>query len=129
MTDNRTNELNKYAGFVARQNHQRDPWRGICHKCLCGVVFDSDVDHAMHQVEAILEAAIEAATRVPVQGEPNDDREALRKEFEFRIRTAIAHGCALGYRELSAQERDEWVRGQVDRAVGSRADGRTGRGE
>ena len=50
-----------------------------------------------------------------------DDREALRKEFEFRIRTAIAHGCALGYRELSAQDRDEWVRGQVDRAVGSRA--------
>ena len=70
------------------------------------------------ELREVLRAAADAlSARQPSE----DDREALRKEFEFRIRTAIAHGCALGYRELSAQDRDEWVRGQVDRAVGSRA--------
>ena len=75
-TDNRTNELNKYAGFVARQNHQRDPWRGIGKKCLCGVVFDSDVDHAMHQVDEILRAALVAAQGAAPQ-ESGDDFPAL----------------------------------------------------
>lgn len=68
-TDNRTNEPNKYAGFIARQEHQRDQWRGIGKKCLCGVVFDSDVDHAMHQVEAILEAALVAVQGAAPQAE------------------------------------------------------------
>lgn len=67
MTDNRTNEPNKYAGFLARQNHQRDPWCGVGVKCLCGKLFDLDADHAMHQVDEILRAALEAAARA-VQG-------------------------------------------------------------
>ena len=59
-TDNRTNELNKYAGFLARQGHRRDPWRGVGVKCLCGKLFDLVADHAMHQVEEILRAALVA---------------------------------------------------------------------
>lgn len=78
-TDNRTNEPNKYAGFIARQEHQRDPWRGIGVKCVCGKVFDLDADHAMHQVEAILEAALVAAQGAAPQAEkdihePSHDR-------------------------------------------------------
>lgn len=64
-TDNRTNEPNKYAGFLARQNHQRDPWRGVGVKCLCGKLFDLDADRAMHQVDEILRAAIVAAGVAP----------------------------------------------------------------
>lgn len=58
------NRTNKYAGFLARQNHQRDPWRGVGVKCLCGKVFDLDADHALHQVEEILCAALVAAASV-----------------------------------------------------------------
>lgn len=54
-------EPNKYAGFLARQNHQRDPWRGVGVKCLCGKVFDLDADHALHQVDEILRATLAAA--------------------------------------------------------------------
>ena len=68
-TDNRTNEPNKYAGFLARQEHQRDPWRGVGVKCLCGKVFDLDADHAMHQVDEILRAALGS---VPSTGEGNE---------------------------------------------------------
>ena len=68
-TDNRTNEPNKYAGFLARQNHQRDPWRGIGVKCLCGKLFDLDAYHALHQVDEILRAALEAAASVAPQAE------------------------------------------------------------
>lgn len=63
-TDNRTNEPNKYAGFLARQKHLRDPWRGVGVKCVCGKVFDLDADHALHQVEEILCAALVAAAEV-----------------------------------------------------------------
>ena len=67
-TGNRTNEPNKYAGFLARQNHQRDSHRGIGVKCLCGRLFDLDADHALHQVEEIMRAALVAAASVaPVQ--------------------------------------------------------------
>ena len=69
MTDNRTNEPNKYAGFLARQEHQRDPWRGVGVKCLCGKVFDLDADHAMHQVDEILRAVLGS---VPSTGKGND---------------------------------------------------------
>ena len=69
-TDNRTNEPNQYvAGFLARQEHQRYPWRGVGVKCLCGKVFDLDADHAMHQVCEILRAALGS---VPSTGEGND---------------------------------------------------------
>ncbi|MFY9329534.1 MAG: hypothetical protein WAO76_16180 [Georgfuchsia sp.] len=68
-TDNRTNGPNKYAGFLARQNHQRAPWRGVGAKCLCGKVFDLDADHALHQVEEIMRAALVAAAGVAPQAE------------------------------------------------------------
>ena len=64
MTDNRTSEPNKYAGYLARQEHQRDRWRGIGVKCLCGKLFDLDADHAMHQVDEIMRAALVAAAGV-----------------------------------------------------------------
>lgn len=69
MTDNRGSEPNKYAGFLARQNHQRDSYLGIGVKCLCGKLFDLDADHAMHQVDEILRAALVAAARVAPQAE------------------------------------------------------------
>lgn len=93
-TDNRTN---KYAAFLARQNHQRDSWRGVGAKCLCGKVFDLDADHALHQVEEILCAALEAATRVPVQGEPNDDREAILRKALEHVREVGESGLAGPY--------------------------------
>lgn len=71
-------EPNKYAGFLARQNHQRDPWRGVGAKCLCGKVFDLDANHAMHQVDEILRAALVAA-----QGaEPQVESDPYREETE-----------------------------------------------
>ncbi len=88
-TDNRTNEPNKYAGYLARQEHQRDRWRGIGVKCLCGKVFDLDADHALHQVEEILRAALVAATRVPVHGEPNDG--ATQDRIAEIACTALGH--------------------------------------
>ena len=88
-TDNRTNEPNKYAGFVARQNHQRDPWRGIGKKCLCGVVFDSDVDHAMHQVEAILEAALVAAQGAAPQAESDVQESPVIENRGAEISTPV----------------------------------------
>ncbi|MFA5901377.1 MAG: hypothetical protein WC829_19920 [Hyphomicrobium sp.] len=68
-TDDRTNEPNKYAGFLARQNHQRDSHLGLGVKCLCGRLFDLDADHALHQVEEIMRAALEAAAGVAPQAE------------------------------------------------------------
>lgn len=96
-SDNRTSELNKYAGFVARQNHQRDPWRGIGKKCLCGVVFDSDVDHAMHQVEEILRAALVAAQGAAPQAE---------SEHEYLLKALELHQTNSG---LPSSTVDEWV--------------------
>ena len=82
-------------------------------KCRCGSGGFTSIGHGQHQARA----ALEAATRVPVQGEPNDDREALRKEFEYRIRTAVAYGSGLGYRELPVQERADWIQREIRNAV------------
>ena len=71
-TDNRKNEPNKYAAFLARQNHQRDSHRGIGLKCLCGRLFDLDADHALHQVEEIMRAALVAAAGVAPQAESEE---------------------------------------------------------
>lgn len=85
-TDNRTNKPNKYAGFLARQEHQRDPWRGVGVKCLCGKLFDLDVDHAMHQVEAILEAALVAAQGAAPQAEGNPKSSYINPSLPSMIR-------------------------------------------
>lgn len=89
MSDSRASEPNKYAGFLARQNHQRDPWRGIVAKCLCGKVFDLVADHAMHQVDEILRAALVAAQgAAPVPSSGVDE--------EFSRAKLIANGGAVG---------------------------------
>ena len=88
-TDNRTNEPNKYAGFLARQGHRRDPWRGVGVKCLCGKLFDLVADHAMHQVEEILRAALVAdqgaGLTAEQEGEERVDelRRGVRDVFYF----------------------------------------------
>ena len=93
MTDNRTN---KYAGFLARQNHQRDSRLGIGVKCLCGRLFDLDADHALHQVDEILRAALVAAAGVAPRatGSTSDGYHTFDELYEYRMlyNAHAAHG-------------------------------------
>lgn len=47
--------------------------------------------------------------------------EALRDEFEFRIRTAVTYGCGKGFRERPVQERADWIQREIVKAMLSRA--------
>ena len=102
MTDNRTNEPTE-AQVVAAARAIAD-----CHN---PGMFEKYPDN--WRVEA--RAALEAATRVPVQGEPNDDREALARalfiasdDFAYADRMANAwdapgpHGRQRWYRYADA---------------------------
>ena len=108
-TDNRTNEPNKYAGFLARQGHQRDPWRGVGVKCLCGKLFDLEADHAMHQVDEILRAALVAAAgAAALDGVPEPEW-----EYGYRGRYAVMHPTKAGQRietpEITQRTPDNWL--------------------
>lgn len=51
----------------------------------------------------------------------DDEREALedqlRKEFEYRIRTAVAYGAMKNYREIPSQVRADWIQGEISKAM------------
>lgn len=105
-TDNRTNAPNKYAGFIARQNHQRERgWRGVGVKCVCGKVFDLDADHAMHQVEAILEAALVAAQGAAPQELCPQPCEHLSAEDAREGRDCREHPCTCPTAPTSDREK------------------------
>lgn len=91
-TDSRTN---KYAAFLARQNHQRDSWRGVGLRCLCGKVFDLDADHALHQVDEILRAALVAAAGVAPQAE---------SEHEYLLKARALHQTNSGLPSSTVDE-------------------------
>lgn len=52
----------------------------------------------------------------------DDEREALRREFEFRIRTAVAYGIGRGrHADMTSQQMADWVQAEIGRAMGSPA--------
>ncbi|WP_017791897.1 hypothetical protein [Leucobacter salsicius] len=91
-------QAGKYAAFAARQEHLRDPWRGIGAKCVCGRVFDCDTDHAMHQVEEIL---------VAVQGDSGDDSPASGNHAVID-ETALAEVNARVYDEAAVDSPEDY---------------------
>lgn len=64
-------------------------------------------------LSAVLDLLVPRAARQPSE----DDREALRKEFEYRIRTAVTYGSGLGFKDRPVQERADWIQREIRNAV------------
>lgn len=52
----------------------------------------------------------------------DDDREALRREFEYRVRTAVTYGIGRGkHDDMSSQQKADWIQREIASAMSSRA--------